>query len=137
MDTPRISLDEFMDKHPPRKRRESIFSKYKKEILILRRKGYTIPQIVTFFELVVGQKVSRFSVRNYLYYLSSLNKQTPTAVQKTDPEPTDADSKGVSHHNSQPPQKETSPASPPSPVGNLSRTAKKQKMESRVDQYDT
>ena len=94
MDTPRISLDEFMDKHPPRKRRESIFSKYKKEILILRRKGYTIPQIVTFFELVVGQKVSRFSVRNYL---SSLTKQTPTPVQKTNPEPTDADSKGLTH----------------------------------------
>ena len=134
MDTPRISLDEFMDKHPPRKRRESILSKYKKEILFLRRKGYTIPQIVTFFELVVGQKVSRFSVRNYL---SALNKQTLKPVHKTDPELTDADSNGVSRHNSQSPQMETSPVSPPSTASTLSRTAKKQAMESRAAKYDT
>ncbi len=133
MDTPRISLDEFMDKHPPRKRRESILSKYRKEILILRRKGYTIPQIVTFFELVVGQKVSRFSVRNYL---SALNKQTPKPVRKTTPEPTDADSKGV-RHNLQPRKEGTPPASPPSSAGNPSRTAKKQARESRAAEYDT
>ena len=127
MDTPRISIDEFMDNHPPRKKRESIFSKYKKEILLLRRKGYTIPQIVTFFELVVGQKVSRFSVRNYL---SDLNKQTPKAVQKTNPDPTNADSDGVSRHNSQPPQKEIPLASSPTPASILNRTTKKQARES-------
>jgi hypothetical protein len=134
MDTPRISHEEFMNKYPPRKKRESIFSKYRKEISDLRRKGYTIPQIVTYFELVVGQKVSRFSVRNYL---SSLNKKTPRPLRKTTPEPTNAASKGESLNNLQPRKEKISPASPPSPADNLSRTAKKQEMESRAAKYDT
>jgi len=134
MDTPRISFSEFLDKYPPQKRRESIFSKYRKEILLMRRKGYTIPQIVTFFDVVVGQKVSRFSVRNYL---STLDKKTKKPVPKANPEPTDADSEGVSCSNSQSLQKETSTASPLPPASPLSRTTKKQEMESRAAKYDT
>lgn len=117
MDDTRISLTEFMDRHPPGKRRESVISAHGKEILLLRKKGYTIPQIVTFFELVVGQKVSRFAIRDYL---SARPKKKPKPVSPTDHVPTITG-------------KETSPESRKP----LSRPAKQQKREDLASKYDT
>jgi len=130
MDDTRISLTEFMDRHPPGKRRESVISAHGKEILLLRKKGYTIPQIVTFFELVVGQKVSRFAIRDYL---SARPKKKPKPVSPTDHVPTIKEPKKANDTDKQETGKETSPESRKP----LSRPAKQQKREDLASKYDT
>lgn len=134
MDTPRISIDDFMREHPPGRRRESVLSAHKKEILLLRRKGYTIPQIVTFFELVVGQKVSRFSIRDYL---SPQTKKKPKPAPSTNQEATKADPKGVPRPDKQQTRNDTPHSPSPEPPSNLPRSAKKQAMENLAAKYDT
>ena len=129
MDTPRISVDDFMREHPPGRRRESVLSAHKKEIFLLRRKGYTIPEIVTFFELVVGKKVSRFAIRDYL---SSQTMKKTKSAPSTNQEATKADPKGVSRHDKHPTGNEKS-ADPPV---TLPRTSKQQKREDLASKFD-
>lgn len=130
MDDTRISLEEFLDRHPPGKRRESVISAHRKEILVLRRKGYTIPQIVTFFELVVGQKVSRFAIRDYL---SAQTRKKTKPVSPTDPGPTTQGERTAPATAT----KQTGKETPPEPRKPLSRPAKQQKREDLASKYDT
>lgn len=123
MDNTRITLDEFIKRYPPAKRRESVISAHKKEILLLRGKGYSIPEIVTFFDLVIGQKVSRFAVRDYLSSLKKKMKKNPTPQEAKTSPPSDTRKTG----------KET----PPEPQKPLSRPAKQQGREALASRYDT
>jgi hypothetical protein len=130
MTTPLISIDDFMRKFPPRKRLESVISAHKKEIFLLRRKGYSIPEIVTFFELAVGQKVSRFAVRDYL---SSQTKKKQKPDSSTNHEPTTKEPTAVPYPDKQQSGKKKSAA----PSTTLPRTSKQQERENRAAKYDT
>lgn len=130
MDKPRMSIDEFMDKFPPEKKRESILTEYRKEISVLKRKGYTIAQIGTFFELVAGQKVSRSSIIRF-------TRKKPKPDPSTKHEPAKNDTNGVPRPDKQQARNDTPHAPPPEPPSNLPRSAKKQAMENLAAKYDT
>ena len=129
MTTTLISIDDFMRDHPPGKRRESVISAHKKEILLLRKKGYSIPEIVNFFELVVGQKVSRFAVRDYL---SLQTKKKPKPDPSTNHEPTTKEPYSAPYPEKLQNENEKSA----DPMGTPPRTSKQQKREDLASKFD-
>ncbi len=134
MDKPQMSIEEFLNKFPPGTKRESILSRHKKEIFMLKKKGYRIAQIVTYFELVVGQKVSRSSV---IRFTSKKTKSDPKPDPPTNQEATKADPKGDPRPDKQQSGNDPLHAPPPAPPGNLSQTSRKQKRENFAAQFDT
>ena len=125
MDKPRMSIDEFMDKFPPEKKRESILTEYRKEISVLKRKGYTIDQIGTFFELVAGQKVSRSSIIRFTRKKKSPSKDD--SGEKTE------EKKTASGHD----KKQTGNEKSADPPVTLPRTSKQQKREDLASKFNT